>query len=105
MAMRELSALAVGMRSIVPDGVSNSLTVDFSEDVRSYFNANKAPVGLHPDGTFAAAVDANSDPIASTVSRQGKKVTWAFASVPPALNINNAPNVFGVGAVFLFDSE
>jgi len=97
-------SLSLTRGPVIPDGVSATVTVDFSEDIRvlSRF-ANASPSGLL--ATHCDVTDASGTPIAFTATRHGKRVTWTFTSVPPELGQNGAPNAFNAVADFLFDSD
>jgi len=91
-------------RDVTVDGVSNTVTVDFSEDIkRETTFANSQPTGFR--NVSASLPDASGNLIPFTVSRHGRKIIVTFDSVPPVLNINGDPNVFNLIVTLLFDAD
>lgn len=91
-------------RKFLPDGNSISLTIDFSDDIKLIVNANKTPKGLKE--ASATVQNSNGGFIQSTVSLNGKKVTWVFDSTPPMTIGQFDSNNFGdVVVTFFFDSN
>jgi hypothetical protein len=77
-------------RTVLPDGESTVLTVDFSDDFNrlNTFGPNVSATGLYQigfprgEGTGADATDENGNAIPYTLEQSGDTVTWMFASAP-----------------------
>lgn len=105
-------SLTVKRSPIYPDGTSNSVTVDFTEDLKKVHTfGNNSPSGLGV--IFCDAHDENNAPIGFTAVRQGRSVKFKFESVPPLTTRNTNPppdlipslNPFTVQVEFLYPSD
>jgi hypothetical protein len=83
---------ALLQRSVIPDGVSTELTVDFAEDLeRIGVPANITPIGVYGvneekgAGTGADATDENMQRIPFTVTHSASEVTYIFERPPKHL--------------------
>src|SRR6266403_2628432 len=100
MAMREMGSGSPGFRVIVADGVSDSVTIDFTKDLDSQLNSNQL-------NQVVGNVNSDNGFLPVTITRQGRRVTIKFASAPQASVVRDDGGVdhpLNVTVFFVFDS-